>query len=391
MRYKNLKVAFGAVGTAMMLSTNLAYADSKPCIGASLPITGPTAWAADSIRMGTETAINEINAKGGVLGKKLNFVQYDDAGQPPRGVDNARRIAESDNCIAMFGGWHSGVALAVVEPVHDAKMPYIAVISAGTKITENDRKPNYVFRVSMFDRWQALALVRKSKQVTKSGVIGVLYEDTGWGQGAVPDLNQSATAEGAKIGGMESFKWDDRDMTAQLIRLRDAKVDTIILYSRDLEANQILRSMQRLNYKATIVSAWGNTGTLGELAGPLANGMLVLQTFTWTGALQPKQQAVLDSMMKAYKLKSPEDIRHGSGAANAYDATYILAEAIKIAGSFDRIKVRDALYKVNQEGIVQKYAPAFTPNRHNAILPENYKWTAWHNGKLMPAEQTPYK
>ena len=218
-----------------------------------------------------------------------------------------------------------------------------------------------------------------------------MYEDTGWGQGAVPDLNQSATAEGAKIGGMESFKWDDRDMTAQLIRLRDAKVDTIILYSRDLEANQILRSMQRLNYKATIVSAWGNTGTLGELAGPLANGMLVLQTFTWTGALQPKQQVVLDSMMKAYKLKSPEDIRHGSGAANAYDATYILAEAIKIAGSFDRIKVRDALYKVNQEGIVQKYAPAFTPNRHNAILPENYKWTAWHNGKLMPAEQTPYK
>ena len=68
-----------------------------------------------------------------------------------------------------------------------------------------------------------------------------------------------------------------------------------------------------------------------------------------------------------------------------------LAEAIKIAGSFDRKKVRDALYKVNQEGIVQKYAPAFTPDRHNAILPENYKWTAWHNGKLLPAEQTPYK
>jgi branched-chain amino acid transport system substrate-binding protein len=149
--------------------------------------------------------------------------------------------------------------------------------------------------------------------------------------------------------------------------------------------------MQRLNYKATIVSAWGNTGTLGELAGPLANGMIVLQTFTWTGALQPKQQAVLDSMMKAYKLKGPEDIRHGSGAANAYDATYILAEAIKIAGSFDRTKVRDALYKVNQEGIVQKYSPAFTKDRHNAILPENYKWTAWHNGKLLPAEQTPYK
>ena len=86
----------------------------NPCIGASLPMTGPTAWAAESIRLGAEIAIEEINAAGGVLGQQLSFKMYDDAGQPPRGVDNARRIAEQDNCIAMFGGWHSGVALAFV-------------------------------------------------------------------------------------------------------------------------------------------------------------------------------------------------------------------------------------------------------------------------------------
>lgn len=389
MKHRVLSALIGAAGLSLTLGTASVQA-AKPCVGASLPITGPTAWAADSIRMGVEVAMAEINAKGGVLGQRLNFVAYDDAGQPPRGVDNARRIAESDDCIAMFGGWHSGVALAVVEPVHDAQIPYIAVISAGTKITENDRKPNYMFRVSMFDRWQALALVRKSKEVTKTGNIGVLYEDTGWGQGAVPDLKASASAEGAKVVGYEVFKWDDRDMSAQLIRLRDAGVDTIILYSRDLEANQILRSMQRINYSAKIVSAWGNTGTLGELAGPLANGMIVLQTFTWMGDLKPRQKVVLDSIVSRYKLKSPEDIKHGSGAANAYDAVYILAEAIKLAGSYDRKKVRDAMFKVNHEGIVQNYAPAFTPDRHNAILPENYVWTAWHDGKILPLGQTPY-
>jgi branched-chain amino acid transport system substrate-binding protein len=179
-------------------------------------------------------------------------------------------------------------------------------------------------------------------------------------------------------------------MTAQLIRLRNAGVDTIILYSRDLEANQILRSMQRINYSAKIVSAWGNTGTLGELAGPLANGMIVLQTFTWMGDLKPRQKQVLDAVVSRYKLKSPEDIKHGSGAANAYDAVYILAEAIKTAGSFDRKKVRDALYSVKYQGIVQNYSPAFTPERHNAILPENYVWTAWHDGKILPIAQTPY-
>lgn len=364
--------------------------NSAPCIGASLPMTGPTAWAAESIKMGVESAIAEINAKGGVLGQPLRFVQYDDAGQPPRGVDNARRIAESDRCIAIFGGWHSGVALAMVEPVHEAEIPYVAVISAGTRITENDRKPNYMFRVSMFDRWQALALTRMAQRVSASKKIGVLYEDTGWGQGAVPDLKASAEAEKASISSYEVFKWDDRDMTAQLIRLRDAGVDTIILYSRDLEANQILRSMERIGYKAKIVSAWGNTGTLGELAGPLSNGMIVLQTFSWMGDLKPRQKALLDSMMSRYNLKTPEDIRHGSGAANSYDATFILAEAIKTAGAFDRKKVREALYTVRYDGIVQNYAPAFTPDRHNAIMPENYQWTAWHNGKILPISQTPY-
>lgn len=389
MTSRNVRSLLGAA----LLSTgalSVSAQASEPCIGASLPITGPTAWAAESIRMGAQVAIDEINAAGGVLGKPLRFVQYDDGGQPPRGVDNARRIAEADNCIAMFGGWHSGVALAVVEPVHEAKMPYIAVISAGTRITENERNPNYVFRVSMFDRWQALALVRKSKEVTKGGTIGVMYEDTGWGQGAVPDLQSSAAAEGVKLGGMESFKWEDRDMTAQLIRLRDAKVDTIILYSRDLEANQILRSMQRIGYKPTIVSAWGNTGTLGELAGNLADGMIVLQTYSWMGELGARPKSVLDAMMKNNNLKSPDEIRHGSGAANTYDAVYILAEAIKKAGAYDRSKVRDALYQVNYQGIVQNYAPAFTPERHNAILPENYQWTAWHQGKIQPIEQTPY-
>jgi branched-chain amino acid transport system substrate-binding protein len=373
------------------LAAGLAQAqERKPCLGASLPMTGPTAWAAESIRMGAEVAIDEINAAGGVLGQKLSWTMYDDAGQPPRGVDNARRIAEQDNCIAMIGGWHSGVALAVVEPVHEAGIPYVAVISAGTKITENGRNPNFMFRVSMFDRWQALALIRKSKQFSKAAKVGVLYEDTGWGQGAVPDLKTAAEAEKIAIVGMETFKWEDRDMSAQLIRLRDAGADTVILYSRDLEANQILRSMDRLGYKPRVVSAWGNTGTLGELAGPLANGMVVLQTFSWMGDLEPRQKAVLDKIMARNNLKTPADIRHGSGAANVYDAVYILAAAIKTAGAFDWKKVREAMYTVRHEGIVQKYDPAFTPERHNAILPENYRWTAWHDGKILPIEQTPY-
>ena len=79
--------------------------------------------------------------------------------------------------------------------------------------------------------------------------------------------------------------------------------------------------------------------------------------------------------------------------ARSYDAVYIIAQAIEKAGSFDRTKVRDALFQVNYDGLVAKYDPAFekTQERHDAILPKYYKLSAWHDGKLLPLSETPYK
>src|SRR5690606_683626 len=119
-----------------------ATAEANPCIGNSGPVTGPAAFGGKAIKMGAEMAIEEINANGGVLGKKLKFIQYDDVGAPPRGVDNVRRIALQDNCIAMLGGYHSTVALAQRDPIHETKMPYIGTIAANTKVIENGRNPN---------------------------------------------------------------------------------------------------------------------------------------------------------------------------------------------------------------------------------------------------------
>ena len=92
------------VAALLALLLSPAAAQQEPCIGNSAPITGPAAFGGSAIKYGTEVAIDEINEKGGVLGKKLRFVQYDDAGAPPRGVDNTRRIAQADKCVAVFGG-----------------------------------------------------------------------------------------------------------------------------------------------------------------------------------------------------------------------------------------------------------------------------------------------
>jgi branched-chain amino acid transport system substrate-binding protein len=370
-----------------------AFAQQEPCIGNSVALTGPAAFGGLAVKYGAEVAIDEINEKGGILGKKLSLIQYDDAGAPPRGVDNVRRIALSDKCVAVLGGYHSTVGLAQVDAVTEIGIPWIGTTGANTKIIENGKSPNYMFRVSMKDKWVAQYLADQALKISKNGKVAIMFENTGWGNGAIGDFKTGMVAKGKEASAAETFNWADQDMTAQVIRIRDSGADTVVLFALDREGNQILRSMDKLGYKPTIVSAWGLAGNLGELAGPLANGVRVIQTYSWMGDMSPKGKAIWDKIQKKYGLKDPSELKMGSATANSYDAVYILAQAIQKAGAYDWKKVRDALYTVELQGLVANYKPAFdasNPERQDAILPENYQMTAWSDGKLLPIAQTPY-
>ena len=382
--------AIGAV--ALALDAGPANAeDANPCIGNSGPVTGPASFAGKSIRMGAEMAVDEINAAGGVLGKELRFIQYDDAGAPPRGVDNVRRIGLRDNCVAMLGGYHSTVALAMRDPIHEIKMVYVGVIAANTNVIENGRDPNYMFRVSAKDRWVSKYLVAEALKRAPNDKVGIMYENTGWGKGAYPNIQAALRENGLEEVGAETFNWRDTDMTPQLIRLRDAGAEALVMWGLDREGNQIMRSLQKIGWNPVKIGAWGFAGNLGELAGELANCSLIMQTYSWMGKLEPRAQKLYDIMQERYGIKSQKEIRMGSGVADAYDAVHIIAKAIEIAGSFDRQKVYEAMFSVTHDGLVMNYDPAFerTEERHDAILPSAYKLTAWYNGELLPLDQTP--
>ena len=384
-----------AAATLASIGTSTVYAqESKPCIGFSGAMTGPAAFGATAMQMGAEVAMDEINAKGGVLGQKLSLVMYDDAGAPPKGVDNVRRIALADKCIALLGGYHSGVALAQREPIEQIGIPYVGVMAAGTKIIEHENGTNnWMFRVSAKDRWVAAYLTDVALARAPTKKVAVFYENTGWGNGAAPDVKAALEAKGMKPVAMETFNWGDQDMTPQLMRARDAGAEALVMFALDREGNQILRGMDKLNYKPLIVGAWGLAGNLGELAGPLANGVYVFQTFTWMGKQDAKTAALYAKIAQKYKLNNPVDLKMGSGTANAYDAVHILAKAIEAAGSYDRTKVRDALFNVKHQGLVANYEPAFSKSAeaHDAIKPKDYKLTVWQNGVLLPQTQTNYK
>jgi branched-chain amino acid transport system substrate-binding protein len=393
MAYSEWPIRILVVSAAAFIAMPAAFAEQQSCIGNSVPLTGPASFAGAAVKYGAEIAIDEINEAGGVLGKKLKLIQYDDAGAPPRGVDNVRRIALSDKCIAILGGYHSTVGLAQAGPVNEIGIPWIGTTGAGTKITENGASPNYMFRVSAKDKWVAKFLAEEALKVSKSAKVAIMYENTGWGNGALPDFKAAMEAKKKELAAAETFNWNDQDMTAQAIRIRDSGADVVVTFALDREGNQILRSFDKIGYKPTIVGAWGIAGNLGELAGPLANGVRVMQTFTWMGEMDARTKTVWEKIKKKFDLKDPSELKMGSATANSYDAVYILAKAIEKAGSYDWKKVHDALYTVRYEGLVAKYAPAFdasNPERQDAILPEYYKLTVWSDGKLLPIAQTIY-
>ena len=386
----------GVMAGVLALSFPALAQKAEPCIGASLEVTGPLANQGLMLRIVVETALDKINAAGGVLGKPLKLIVYDDVGEPARAVDNGRRIGERDNCVIMMGGARTPNAIALREPLAEMGMPWIGPQSAGTTVIEHQNGKNeWMFRVSMKDRWVTGYLVDQAKQRSQNGKIAFVYEGTAWGQGALPDVEAAAKRANVPLVGKETFNLGDQDMSAQMIRLRDAGVDTVILWAVDRESANMLRSMDRIGWKPKIISAWGLTTAFAKSVGPLAEGIMVAGTFNWNGPLSPEAQAAFDAMKAKYpdRIRTGADMEQPSAMANAWDATFILVEALKIAGAYDRTKLRDAMFKVKYQGLVANYDPAFikgNQERMDAILPEAYKLQAFHNGMLMPIEATPY-
>ena len=389
------------VGAGFLVAAgSLSAQERESCIGISAATSGAQAYGGEAIRMGAHLAIEDINEAGGVLGQELSYNIYDEAGAPPRGVDNLRRIAERDNCVFVMGGYHSTVQLAMVDPVHQIGIPYMAVISANTNIIENDVDNSYMFRVSAKDRWVAQFLVEEGLKRSESNNVAMIYENTGWGEGALPNVEAALEAHGESLVDSRDFEWGDSDMTSQLSRMRDAGADTLIIWGLDREGDQILRSLERIDWDPVVLGAWGIAGNLGQLAGERANGVLVMQTYSWMGELEPQAQGLFERLQDEFGIETQADIHMGSGIANAYDAVHLIAKAIETAGVFEWDAVRDAMFEISHEGLVANYDPAFEAydpdmhevknERHDAILPDSYQLTVWHNGELLPIEQTDY-
>jgi branched-chain amino acid transport system substrate-binding protein len=357
-------------------------------IGLSAAVSGGSAASGEAIKRGLEIAIGEINAKGGVLGgRPLQLVVRDDEGQPAKGVTIARELVEREKVAAVFGGLHTPVALAQVAVWHELKTPYMGAWAAGTNITRNGQSPNYVFRVSANDDDADKFLTRYATEVLRKGKPGLLLENTSWGQSNEAGLTKWLGEKAIRAVGIEKFNWGDPDMSPQLLRLKNAGADHVVLVANAPEGAQVVKSRAKIGWEIPMVSHWGiSGGRFAELTGELSDGVAFLQTYSFFGKQNERGEQVLKALKEKYGVKGPEDVIAPVGTANAYDGLHLVALAIEQAGSTDGAKVRDALegLKAEYKGLIKTYRRPFTAEQHDALTDADYIMVVWRAGKIVP-------
>ena len=355
---------------ALACTAVTAFAADPIKIGVDGPFTGGSSSMGVSMRDGVRLAADEINKAGGVLGRQIQLVERDDEAKNERGVQIAQELINNEKVVAVVGYINTGVGLASERFFQNAKIPVMNNVATGSVLTHQfDKEPeNYVFRNAANDSIQAPMIVDEA--ITRRGFKkpAILADSTNYGQLGRQDLEKALTAKGVKPVTEEKFNIGDVDMTAQLLKAKEAGADVVLTYGIGPELAQIANGMTKLGWKVPIVGSWTlSMANYIDNAGPGGEGARMPQTFIQEPTT-PKRQSFIIAYLKTF---NPKNARMDSpvSAAQGYDSIYLLAAAIKQAGSTDGPKIKAALedLKTPIEGVVTTYNKPFTKTDHEAI------------------------
>ena len=328
----------GAVTLTALLGTAPAQAQAPIKIGASLSLTGTYAKPGSYQKEGYDICIDELNGKGGLLGRKVELVIYDDQSQPATAVKLYEKLITEDKVDAVMGPYSSAVSEAVANVTEKYKKVMVAPLAATTSIFKKGRK--YIFMVitpaeNYLDGLIDMAAKRGLKTVA------IINEDT-----LFPKASAAGTAEAAKKRGMqvvlqEAYPKGNTDFSALLVKIKAANPDVIAAGTYFDDAVAITRQMKELNVNPKM---FGLTvgGDLPEFYDLLKqNAEYIYGSTQWDESLPyPGQKEFLAAYTKKFK---HEPSYH---AAAGYAGCLIYGEAVKRAGTLDADRVREQLLKM---------------------------------------------
>lgn len=320
------------LGLTIASSTTIAQDEIR--VGEFASLTGGSASFGVSSHNGTALAIDELNAGGGLLGKKLKLITEDDqsaAGQP---ATIARKFVSSDKVVAILGEVASSKSLEAAPIAQEGKIPMISPASTNPKVTEVG---DYIFRVCFIDPFQGTVMAKfaLSKGWKKVAVLTDSKQD--YSMGLAQFFKENFAQSGGQIVKESSYSTGDKDFKAQLTSIKAAKPEAVFLPGYYGEVALIARQARQLGIKVPLL---GGDGWVGDSLLKVAGNSLDGSFFSCHFSAEDQSPAIQD-FVKKYKAKYnavPDDM-----AALGYDSAMILADAIKRAGTTESAKLRDAI------------------------------------------------
>jgi branched-chain amino acid transport system substrate-binding protein len=316
-------------------------------IGAILAITGPASFLGAPEEKTAKMLVEEINAKGGVNGSKLELVIKDSQGNPEKAVSFAKQLIEEEKVFAIIGPSTSGETMQIKAICEDSKT--ILISCAAAEVIVNPLA-KYVFKTPQKDS-DAARKIFMALQKLKISTIAVTSSNTGFGKAGKEQLEKIAPEYNIKIGISEVYEKDATDLTGVLTKIKAANVGAIVNWSIEPAQAILAKNMKQLGFTIPLCQSHGFGNIFYVLsAGQAAEGIIFpagrLLIADGLPADHP-QKALLEKYKKDYEAKYKEDVSTFGG--HAYDAILILEKAIAIGGT-DKEKVRDAIE--NLKGLV---------------------------------------
>jgi len=273
-----LSAAAGAVLAALAFS-GAASAQDTIKIGVTQPLTGAFAASGNYVAQGAKIAEDEINAAGGVLGRKIQLVVEDNKSNPTEAVATAEKLITRDKVPVMMGAWSSTLTLAVMPKLEEYSVPMLVETSSSGKITTSGNP--FIFRISPTSEMEARAFVPlvKSLGIKKADFLAT---NNDFGLGASQEFSKMLRAEGVTIGATETMDPKAVDFSAQLAKIKASGGDTLFVTTAVEQITLILKQAKEQQLKARIITTGGSNSPdqLIQQAGPAADGSLHLVFFT---------------------------------------------------------------------------------------------------------------
>ena len=319
-----------------------AFAQAPIKIGASLSVTGGAAFLGDPELKTLQLYIGKINGEGGVLGRKLELVSYDDGGDPTKANSFTKRLIEEDKVDIIIGGSTTGATMAMVPLVEKAGIPFISLAGA-VVIIEPVKK--WVFKTPHTDRMAAEKVFEdmKKRGLTK---VGLLSENSAFGQSGKKETLGVAGKYGMTIVADETYGPKDADVTPQLTKIKNAPgVQAIFVFGFGQGPAVVTKNIGQLGIKLPHYESHGVASEeYIKLSGKAAEGVRLPAAALLVANALPNndpQKPVVVGYEKAYKDRFKQDVSTFGG--HAYDGLMLAVNAFKRAGTTDKAKVRDAI------------------------------------------------